>query len=207
MDIEATLYEIGLNKSEIAIYLYLIKYGRSTVQNVSRETFISRTNCYYVLRSLIKRGLIMKVIIDNKTGFEAKDPSALEEMLLRKEELALSITPHLKQLGHSASNVSSLVTHKSQAEITGFLSLVPLTSNLLLIGPKPSEGSLVYNLYSMITKPEINAYSARFIEKNESGQYFIVFGDTLAIFTEKPVENLVEIKNADLCSIMREVSQ
>lgn len=98
MDIQDKLKQIGLNKSEITIYLYLLESGISSVQNVSRGTNITRTNCYYVFNELIEKGLVYKVVDNGKIMYVANGPDSLLVSLSRQKDIINQILPDLKGL-------------------------------------------------------------------------------------------------------------
>lgn len=203
MTLETNLKEIGLNSSEIKVYMFLLQKGPSIVQNVSRETFITRSNCYYVLRSLINRGLVKKLVLNNKTGFEALDPAALEKMIERQSDIAVSITPLLRQLSTVSSVPVKTVMHRGKTEVDNFLSLLPVGHDLIIIGPIPAADHPIHAIYTVLTKPEISGREARFIEMSDLLQHFIVYNDILAILKLQPDINLVEIQSSEVGVLVR----
>ncbi len=80
------LEEIGLTKTEIRIYLTLLKLGQSTTTNIIRQSEINASKVYEFLDKLIKKGLVSYVIQSNKKYFSAADPKGLKEFLNEKEE-------------------------------------------------------------------------------------------------------------------------
>lgn len=114
MDIHSKLKQIGLNKSEITIYLYLLENGISSVQNVSHGTNITRTNCYYVFNELIEKGLVYKVVDNGKIMYVANGPDSLLVSLSRQKDVINQILPDLKGL---------YTVNKNKPKITYFNSL------------------------------------------------------------------------------------
>ncbi len=79
------LEEIGLTKTEIKIYLALLKLGQSTTTNIVRDAKIHASKVYEFLDKLIQKGLVTYTIQANKKHFNAVDPSFLEEFLREKQ--------------------------------------------------------------------------------------------------------------------------
>lgn len=81
-----TLEEIGLTKTEIKIYLSLLKLGQSTTTGIIREAGIHASKVYICLDRLIEKGLVSYVIKSNKKHFIASNPESLRNLLKEKEE-------------------------------------------------------------------------------------------------------------------------
>ena len=80
------LEEIGLTKTEIKIYLALLKLGQSTTTNIIREAEINASKVYEFLDKLIQKGLVSYVIKANKKYFTTTNPKALREFLYEKQK-------------------------------------------------------------------------------------------------------------------------
>ncbi|MDD9953501.1 MAG: hypothetical protein OXR66_04130 [Candidatus Woesearchaeota archaeon] len=79
------LSEIGLTKTEIKIYLTLLRIGESTTTNIVRESGIHASKVYEFLDRLQKKGLATYVIQANKKHFSAANPEFLQEFLKEKQ--------------------------------------------------------------------------------------------------------------------------
>ncbi|HLC71287.1 MAG TPA: helix-turn-helix domain-containing protein [Candidatus Nanoarchaeia archaeon] len=79
------LEEIGLSKTEIKIYLTLLKIGQSTTTNIVRDAKIHASKVYEFLDRLVHKGLVTYTIQANKKHFAAVNPSFLEEFLREKQ--------------------------------------------------------------------------------------------------------------------------
>ncbi len=99
------LEEIGLTKTEIKIYLALLRLGQSTTTNIVRDSRVHASKVYEFLDKLIQKGLVSYVIKNNKKHFSASEPSYLTEFLREKERKIkeqereiLNLMPKLKSL-------------------------------------------------------------------------------------------------------------
>ena len=80
------LEKVGLTEAESRVYLGLLKLGASTVGKIIKESGTSNSKIYDILERLNKKGLVGKVILNNKRSFEAKDPSRIRELVQTKRE-------------------------------------------------------------------------------------------------------------------------
>ena len=78
------LEEIGLTKTEIKIYLTLLKLGQTTTTKIVRDAGIHASKVYEFLDKLIQKGLVSYVIKSNKKYFSASEPEVLKEFLKEK---------------------------------------------------------------------------------------------------------------------------
>ena len=66
------LEEIGLTKTEIKLYLALLKLGQSTTTGIVREAQVHASKVYEFLDKLIQKGLVTYVIKANKRYFHRR---------------------------------------------------------------------------------------------------------------------------------------
>lgn len=98
MDIVAIsqeLEQIGLNKSEIKVYLTLLKLGSSTTGPIISESRTANSKIYEVLEKLIQKGLVSHFIKENVRYYKATNPKMLIDYL---EEKKLAIEKEKEQL-------------------------------------------------------------------------------------------------------------
>jgi DNA-binding MarR family transcriptional regulator len=77
MNIERILENIGLNRKEIKIYLSLLKLGKATVAEISKEAHLKRTTIYPFLDELKLKGLIEWGMNKYNRRAKVKDPKQL----------------------------------------------------------------------------------------------------------------------------------
>ncbi|MBT3814438.1 TrmB family transcriptional regulator [Candidatus Woesearchaeota archaeon] len=100
---EELLAEIGLTKSEIAVYFALLEIGSSTTGPIIKKAGIASGKAYLILDKLILKGLVTHVIKSGTKYYQAKDPEQLldymdekEKSLIKKKEKLKKIIPVLK---------------------------------------------------------------------------------------------------------------
>ena len=81
------LKEIGLTKSEIKVYVALLKIGAfSSKGKIVEESKIASSKIYEVLNKLIEKGLVSTIIKNNIKHFAACSPNRIKDFLARKKE-------------------------------------------------------------------------------------------------------------------------
>lgn len=95
---EEVLKNIGLSDHEIRIYLSLLRLGSVTATKLARETNTDRATTYRFLDSLITRGLVNYVILNNVKYFKAAHPKKISEDLKNLKESYDQVLPELESL-------------------------------------------------------------------------------------------------------------
>jgi len=81
------LEQLGLNKTEIEVYLKIVELGKTTPSRVARLTNINRTTVYSAASELVKAGIIEEDI-GGKSLYLTARPEGLREIIERgKREL------------------------------------------------------------------------------------------------------------------------
>lgn len=98
MDNIQLLIQLGLNKQESKVYLALLGLGESSVQKIARQAGVQRPNCYALLDSLIRHGLVS--YSHNKRGrtYVAGDPSTLTRIHQQRTITLNTLLPNLRTL-------------------------------------------------------------------------------------------------------------
>lgn len=84
--LEENLSKLGFSPSEVQVYLLLARNGASYPSKISFQTGLNRTNVYEALDRLVSKGVVSFVTKNKVKFFEVKDPFALKEIVLQKEE-------------------------------------------------------------------------------------------------------------------------
>lgn len=95
MDVLGSLEQLGLEKKEAQIYLYLLTNGPSSPTEIANATGIKRPNIYGHVKILEQQGLIHYQLINKRKRIAAAAPSKLAELLQEKLQLAKLIIPKL----------------------------------------------------------------------------------------------------------------
>lgn len=116
MDVKP-LERIGLTKSEIAVYLALLKLGQMTAGPIVDEARVTRSKIYDILERLKNKGLVSYITKQSTKYFSAADPHTIlhyldeKESEIKKEKLSIAkLLPQLllEQSLSGAKNVAEI---------------------------------------------------------------------------------------------------
>ncbi|MBI4250206.1 hypothetical protein HY622_01290 [Candidatus Uhrbacteria bacterium] len=86
---EDQLQELGFSPKEVKVYLALLELGQAQITPLARKAGINRTTTYDVVSSLMREGLIHRVLDTKKETYKAHQPERIPQILERRiEELA-----------------------------------------------------------------------------------------------------------------------
>jgi sugar-specific transcriptional regulator TrmB len=107
--IENVLKNIGLNESEIKVYLCLLQLGDSTRNNIVAKSNIAGSKIYDVLQKLQQKGLVSIYLQNEVMHFKAVNPNQImyyleekKDNISKTEEEAKTILPQLIGLFNSS---------------------------------------------------------------------------------------------------------
>ena len=86
--LKISLKNLGLTEKEVAVYLEVLKSGRTSPTEVARKTKINRTTVYSVAKELVKKGFILEDLSGQASSLVAVSPQDLK-FLIQKEEKQL----------------------------------------------------------------------------------------------------------------------
>lgn len=99
-----TLQKLGLAENEALLYSLMVKYPRSTVQQLQTRTPFPRTMLYHVLDQLIKKNLVSTTKDSWRTTYIAENPARLYDILAQRQQefheqtqTVRELIPELKQ--------------------------------------------------------------------------------------------------------------
>lgn len=100
------LEDIGLSKSEIAVYLTLLELGQSTSGPIIDKSSLQSSVVHRVIKSLMEKALISYVVIGKDKHYKATHPKSLLNYISDKERKLKDILPELlhQQAKSSESN-------------------------------------------------------------------------------------------------------
>jgi len=128
------LRAIGLRKSEITIYTYLLENGLSTPPQIAKATNIARSNCYNILQDLKHKGLILEQIKAKRKAYIASDPDALLRSIEQKKEVISRILPDLRGLYTVQKNKPKIQFYEGFEQVKEIYWQSTKTDKLLALG-------------------------------------------------------------------------
>jgi sugar-specific transcriptional regulator TrmB len=110
MDIEELhkiLEQVGLTKTEVLVYLALVKSGQSTAYKIANEAHLYRANTYMAIENLIAKGFVLKNEVNRRQILKAVSPEEFIKTLDRqKEKLQAAIPLIPRGFSEDVENVS-----------------------------------------------------------------------------------------------------
>lgn len=79
------LVKLGLSMTEATLYLALLRLGPSNVPQLIKETGHYKANAYDALEKLCQKGIISKIVENNKRLYQLQKPESLVEMIQKKK--------------------------------------------------------------------------------------------------------------------------
>ena len=93
--LENELKKAGLSDDEAKTYLAALELGEMTISRLAKKSGVNRSTTYFVVDSLMAKGLMSRIRKGKKTFFYAEDPRKIQELLQEKEEAIEKIMPEL----------------------------------------------------------------------------------------------------------------
>lgn len=95
MKLERVLEKFGFSSNESKVYLASLEMGLASAQDIAKKAGLKRTTTYSVLKYLVRRGIIGKTMVKNKTRFITEPPEKLLDLV---SEIQSNIAKSLPQL-------------------------------------------------------------------------------------------------------------
>lgn len=126
------LENIGLNKSEIKVYVALLKLGSSTTGLIIKESRTADSKVYEVLQKLIDKGLVSYFTRGDVRYYKASNPNMILEYIKEKknkieddEKKVIGIMPFLQQISkEKQQETEATIFSGTNGMKTGFRNLV-----------------------------------------------------------------------------------
>jgi len=138
------LGDIGLNKSEIKVYLALLGLGKSSKGDIVKKAGIAASKIYEVLDKLIDKGLASYIIKDNIKYFSAANPKRIRDYIKNKKENLIEQEQEFGRFLPSLEDVYNSLNEDTLIEVyKGWKGMETVYGNLL---SKAKKGDCVYIL-------------------------------------------------------------
>ncbi len=197
MSLSSNLKSIGLHKSEIAVYLFLLRNGSQTVLNVSHGTRIARSNCYPILRSLLGRKLITKTYLESKTYFSASELSSWSDIIEFQKNTISKMMPELSA-AYAKGSLKPIISFVDGAvEMNELLNTVLKSKDIILYGEEPADPE-PYRLFYDRVKNSKTSGRAIVVPKKRINHYIVLWEDSLAIIPISISPFATVIQNQDI---------
>jgi len=113
----ALLQQIGLNKSEVKVYLSLLELGSSTTGPIMDNAKVSSSKIYGILARLIEKGLVSFVIKSKTRYYQASNPDTLLDFVEEKETELKKQRQELENLMPQLKLKQKLLENRQEAQV------------------------------------------------------------------------------------------
>lgn len=134
MTLKEQLKTLGLNATEIRVYLYLLEHGLATPSQISKGTGIQRPNTYHVLQSLLTKSLLIEQKEGKRGMYLTNDPEALLIELEKKKELVTTILPELRGLRRTQKNKPTIQYFDGLSQIQEIYRMALQSREIIALG-------------------------------------------------------------------------
>src|SRR3989338_5624074 len=97
-EMQSALERLGFSKNESKVYLCLLKNGELTATSIAKKSSVERTHVYYILESLMAKGLASSNIQHNAQNFSAASPKKIQEKIKEEQATLDAIMPTLNEM-------------------------------------------------------------------------------------------------------------
>lgn len=126
--IKQQLKELGINDTEISVYLAIVKHGRIAPAAIGKVTGINRTTVYSAVKQLVAKGLVAEDLGTRPIQLAALPVDDLvtmvdreEQALNRKREAVAGLAPALKKLAKHADYSVPKITFIEDDKVESYL--------------------------------------------------------------------------------------
>ncbi len=111
------LENTNLTKSEVEVYLALIRTGSTKIGELTKEVGLHRSRVYEAVNKLSDKGLVSYVIVKNVKFFEASDPNNLVLYIEEEKEKLEEKKKKIKKIIPELEKMPSARRHRSEAHV------------------------------------------------------------------------------------------
>lgn len=133
MDIDS-LIECGLTKNQARLYILLLKKPGLSAGEISKNLVIDRSFTYYIIESLIKKGLIYSSLIKNTKIFFPEKPNKIIEDIETQKNKAQLVIKELEKIKREKDKNSYVEIYEGKQAIKKYLSEIINSDYFLTLG-------------------------------------------------------------------------
>lgn len=152
------LYEVGLTKGEVEVYLALLKIGSSSIGKIVKESKVTKSKVYDILDRLADKGLISKSIKNKINTYNAAPPNFLLELLEKKEKEIKQQEKEIKNLLPSLNGMQTISNKENRIEIFEGFQGIKNVFQIIENEFEPNEEFLVLGVEDTLNQQQLNFF-------------------------------------------------
>jgi len=111
------LIDLGFNKNEAKVYLALVRFGKASASQLTKDTKFHKNIVYDNLGKLADKGLVTYAVEESRKVFKSASPNMLIELFEEKERSIQEKKDKAKGIAKEISKISKAIKHKQEATI------------------------------------------------------------------------------------------
>lgn len=111
------LQQIGLNRSEVKVYLTLLELGTSTTGPIMNHAKVSSSKIYGILARLMDKGLVSSIIKSKTKYYQASSPDSILDYVMEREEDLKKQEQQIRALMPELRLKQKLLENKQEAQV------------------------------------------------------------------------------------------
>ena len=162
------LQQIGLNKSEIKVYVTLLELGSSTTGPLMDKAKVSSSKIYGILSRLIEKGLVSSITKSKTKYYQASNPDSLMDYFKEKEAGLKFFGEGLKKIIPELKAKQAVVENRQEAQVyLGWKGIMSAYS-FMLDNMKKGEDYIAFAQTSIEEESkEVKLFFSQFQKKRE----------------------------------------
>lgn len=217
-----SLKEIGLSDSEIKVYKDLATNGKRSVLGISKLSGINRSYCYELLEKLVKKGFLRKILVNDKTYWEALPSKVIIDNIKSiTNEIEISLNSLVRNENETATSIQMYEGKKgvlaicnqiaeSKTKVIGFGAEGQLKkfcpNEYLHIFKKIRKNKIRFELITLKKKTPIIKDLTKYIEFDKEFESCVevnIYEDNTVLFFWRLPLMAVQIKDASVANSFR----
>ncbi|MDP2947774.1 MAG: helix-turn-helix domain-containing protein [Nanoarchaeota archaeon] len=134
---------LGLNDSEIKVYLSLLELGEALASEIANKSEIPRASIYDILERLQQEGLVSYITKDFKRYFSASEPKTIIENLDYTKKRIKDILPNLEALKKNNQPMSKTEIFEGKNGLQMIMNLMLEEKNLFVLGASRKSSEIL----------------------------------------------------------------
>lgn len=184
------IQNFGFSENESKAYLALLELGNANVADIANKSGIKRTSCYVILENLIRKGLVSKTALKNKTQYLAESPDQLLKLAQEQEGILRKTLPEFRSLYNLSETKPKIKFYEGKAGYMSICSdsLERSSNEILFIGN-------LDNLHEVVTTEWDNrVYIPTRVKNNKHIRIATLKSESMQNLQKKDAKQLREIR-------------
>ncbi|MBD3252422.1 hypothetical protein GF386_01695 [Candidatus Pacearchaeota archaeon] len=152
------LYDIGLTKGEVEVYLALLKTGFSSTGNIVKESKVTKSKVYDILNRLKEKGLVSISLKNDINYYDAAPPNFLIELIEKRQKEVKNQKEQIEKLIPDLVTIQTSALKKERIEIFEGFKGMKSAFQILEKEFEPGQEFLVFGVDKTLNQQQLNFF-------------------------------------------------